>query len=273
MEEMASYYDWMVAHDIIEHLRHLWEKAGFHVRQDGKLEGNPKMTIEGPWHYIKEKWEFDCFTWHHVVFDLISERMTIGQKFVPSRCHDCYKVVARPQTLKQLFALEKLQVFMGLPSKCGIEVRDTVHGLYGGYFYCKGLDEGLKRYRQVRDAIDQTEYLGPEIPVILKRGCTEFELACGPSNLWQITPEQLKLEALVEQFLAKDDVVRKQPENILWHLHRKWIEFAYANGDSTYAEFTNGKPLYPPVMTYHHLAEPSAPVTGSPERAEVEDDN
>lgn len=270
----ASYYDWMVAHDIIEHLRPLWEQAGFRLREsDGKFIGDPRGQIETPWHYVKERWEFDCFTWHHIIFEYISRRLILGHSFVPSKCHECFKVVVRPQTLKQLFALEKLQIAMDRPCKCGIEVRDYVHGLYGGYFYNRGLAEGLERYKEVRARIDITEHLGPDVPVILKRGCTEFEKECGPSDQWQISPEQLKIEAMVDQYLAKDDLNRKQPEHVIWHLHRKWIEFAYARGDGTYVEFTDGRPLFTPPVTYHHLADiqPSTPEPGSPEKAEVEE--
>jgi hypothetical protein len=263
----ASYYDWMVAHDILQHLRPLWEQGGWRLREDGKLVADPKTAIEGPWHYIKHRWELDCYTWHHIIFEHISKRLVIGQKFVPARCQECFKVVVRPKTLKQLFALEKLQISMDRPCKCGIEVRDTVHGLYGGYFYNIGLQEGLERYQEVRAAVDADKHLGPDVPVLLKRACTEFELECGPSDQWQTTPEQLQMEAMVDQFISKDDVLRVQPDHVIWHLHRKWIEFAYANGDGTYAEFTDGRPLYPPVVTYHHLA-PSAPGTGSPEKAE-----
>lgn len=254
LEATPSYYDWMVAHDILEHLRPLWERGGFKLREaDGKLVGTPNMAIEGPWHYIKHKWEFDCFTWHHVIFEHISKRQVLGFKFVPSRCQECFKVVIRPKTLKQLFALEKLQIAMDKPCKCGIEIRDTVHGLYGGYFYCKGLEEGLKRFSEVRQAIDTDKYLGPEVPVILKRACTEYELECGPSDKWEIYPEQLQIEAMVDQYLSKDDVARVQPQHVIWHLHRKWIEYAYAHGDETYLEFTGNRPLYPAVVTYQHL--------------------
>jgi hypothetical protein len=268
-EQKASYYEYVMAHDFIEYTRPMWSQGGFKLREsDGKLEGNPQMAIEGPWHYIKHKWDFDCFTWHHVIFDYLGKKAVLGKPFVPSECHQCFKVVVRPKTLKQLFALEALQTRLNRPSKCGIEVRDTVHGLYGGYFYNKGLEEGLARYKEVRKAIDEDPMLGWEVPVILKRGCTEFELACGPSDKWEISPEQLKLEQLIKQNLAHDDVERKQPDSVVKHCHRRWIEFAYAHGDSTYAEFTNGNPLTPPVVTYHHLAEePSAPETGSPEAA------
>jgi hypothetical protein len=220
----ASFYDWTVAHDIIEHLRPLWEGAGFKLREsDGKLIGKSQAAIEAPWHYIKECWECDCFTWHHVIFEYISKRLVIGRKFVPSGCQECFKVVVRPATIKQLFALEKMQIAMDLPCKCGIEVRNYVHGLYGGYFYTRSLEEGLKRYLEVRQAVNANVLLGSDVPVILKRGCTEFEMECGPSDQWQTTPEQLKIEGMVDRYLVKDDVLRKQPEHVIRHLHRKWI--------------------------------------------------
>jgi len=48
---------------------------------------------------------------------------------------------------------------------------------------------------------------------------------------------------------------RKQPVHAVAHVHRTWIEYAYSIGDPTYAEYTEDKPLYPPYVTYQHLAE------------------
>lgn len=265
-----SYYEYLMAQDIVEHFRPLWERSGFKLRDDGKFAGNPQSAVEGPWHYVKHYWQWDCYTWHHVVFDIFGKTKVLGYPFVPSKCHHCFKVVVRPQTLKQLFLLESLQKALDRPCKCGIEVRDTVHGLYGGYFYNNGLEEGLQRYKEVRKAINEFEGLGPEVPVTLKRACTEFELACGPSDQWVITPEQLKIEEMVDKYLVKDDVVRTQPDHVIRHVHRQWIEWAWKSGDPTYAEFTNGQPLTKPPVTYHHLAEePSAPEMGSPKKARV----
>jgi hypothetical protein len=252
----VSYYDWMVAHDILEQLRPLWEQGGFYIREsDGKLASDPKLAIESPWRHVLIAWNFDCGTWHRIIFDYLSRKLPPGEKFVPSKCFECFKVVVRPKTLVQLFALEKLMHQLQRPSKCGIELRPSVHGLYGGYFYNTGLKEGLERWREVREAVSADPHMGPDIAVILKRGCTEFEFECGPSDEWQITDIQRRLEMLVDKYLAKDDVVRHQPEQVVWHIHRKWIEHAYAHGDPTYKELTDGKPLYPPYVTYHHLAE------------------
>ena len=172
-------------------------------------------------------------------------------------CHNCFKVVIRPPTLRSLFALMDLQKRMGRPSKCGIEIRDTVFGLYGGYFYNWGLDAGLECYEAVRAAIDAEPELGPDVPIILKRACTEFEMLCGPSDKWEISEKQIELESLVNRWFVRDIKHRTQPEHAIANVHRKWIEWAYACGDPTYAEYTNGKPVHPPVVTYQNLKKES----------------
>lgn len=271
----ASFYEWVKGNDLLEMVKPLWESGGWRLRHDGKLHfPNPAMAIQTPWRHVQQDWRMDCGTWHHLIFDYLSKFMPPGQQFVPSGCHQCFKVVVRPRTLKELFALEKLQLRLNRPSKCGIEVRFTVHGLYGGYFYNQGLEQGLERYREVRRAVDEDPHLGREVAVILKRGCTEFEMLCGPSDQWQVTEEQERLERLVARWVATDDVDREQPDYILWRIYRQWIEHAYSWGDATYLEFTGGKPLYPPVVTYHHLADqPSAPAAGPPATAEVKNDS
>jgi len=268
----VSYYAWMAAHDLLEQLRPLWESGGFYLREaDGRLTGSPRMAIDTPWRHVKTQWGFDCATWHRIVFDYLSKRLPAGERFVPSKCQECFKVVVRPRSVKELFALENLQLRLNLPSKCGLEIRGSVPALYGGYFYNQGLAAGLNCYREVRRAVNEDKHLGPDVGIILKRGCTEFEMECGPSDKWRISEVQLKFEALVDRYVVRDDVIREQPEHLVWHIHRKWIEFAYAHGDLSYLEFTDNQPLYPPVVTYHHLAEqqPSVPETGSPEKAEV----
>jgi hypothetical protein len=38
-------------------------------------------------------------------------------------------------------------------------------------------------------------------------------------------------------------------------MHWRWILFAAGRGDKTYKEFTGGKTVNTPVVTYHFLAE------------------
>lgn len=207
------------------------------------------LSAETPWHHVKHIEGMHCDIWHRLLFDMIGRQLPI--KFAPRQCQKCWKIVVRPKNLKQLFQLLQLQEDMAVPSKCGIEKRDTVHGLYGGYFYTKSLAAGMRRYRQVRDAVDKR--IDKDISVILKRGCTEFELAVGDSKYYTVPPWQAHLEDMVDDLVAIDNVTRKQPDHVLNHVHRKWVEWAYANGDPTYAGFTDGKRLYPELRTYHHL--------------------
>ena len=250
--QAPSYYDQAKANDIISLVRPLLEQAGYKLRDgDGKIVAETFMAFHTPWHHVHHADGLDCHTWHKIMFDVAFG--ALGKNYVPSRCQKCWKVVVRLRTLKQLFALLGLQHRMGLPSKCGIEVRETVNGLYGGYFYNHSLGEGLWCYEQVRNEIDADPELGPDVSVILKRACTEFELKCGPSDEWGTDPEQMALEALINKWFVRDINQRTQPPHAIATVHRRWVEWAYANGDQTYLEYTNGQPIFRPSATYHKV--------------------
>ncbi len=154
-----------------------------------------------------------------------------------------------PRTLSELFKLKDLQKELDLPSKCGIEVREYTHKLYGGYFYNKGLYNGRKCYREVRAAVD--DRIGKDVPVILKRSCTEYEMKFPRSSTWQITEEQMELEELITDRVEETNNPGGQPDLVRTHVKRTWIHWAFSNADETYKEFTDGKPLYPAYETYH----------------------
>lgn len=252
-----SYYDEVKVNDIISKFLPLLRSSGYRIRdEDGKIcVTQPACPVDTPWHHVIHDAFFDCQRWHTVLFDLFSSTMPKEQAFVPSSCQQCWKVVARPTTLLGLFSLLDLQKALGHPSKCGIEVRPYVHGLYGGYFYNHSLEQGLECYKTVRKMVDETPHLGKEVSVILKRGCTEYEKRLGDSTKWEVTKDQLSIETIVNKWFVRNDVVREQPAHAIATVHRAWIEFAYQNADPTYIHFTGGKPLYEPVKTYHHLAE------------------
>jgi len=257
-ENLPSYYDQAKANDIISLVRPLLEQGGYKLRDgDGKIFVETFMAFLTPWHHVYHADNLDCHTWHKIMFDVIFQRT--GRKMAPSRCHNCWKVVVRPKTLKQLFALLGLQQRMGRPSKCGIEVRETVCGHYGGYFYNYSLPEGLECYEAVRAEVDADPELGPEISVILKRACTEFELFVGPSDEWKVTEEQAHIEALVNKWFVRDIIQRSQPPHAIAAVHKRWIDWAYQNADMTYLEYTNGDnaAVFRPSLTYHHLAKKS----------------
>ncbi len=173
---------------------------------------------------------------------------------LPSPALDCYKIVVRPRTVIELMALQKLQAKGKLSGKCGYESRPEVGANYGGYFYTRSLEEGQKVKEIVRGIV--SDAIDPEVPVFLKRGCTELERPIpkgyGPSDKWQLQPGQEVFEKKLESIF--DDSFRKtgatQPEDLKREIIESWLYFAHDRADFSYLEFTNGKYLYPQFVTY-----------------------
>jgi hypothetical protein len=217
----------------------------YHARmEDGKFVPNmPAMGIDAPWVYVKSNGA-RCDIYHRVFFNHLN--------IIPSYCRECYKIVVSPRTLVELFDLYELERETGWPCKCGIELRKTDVRLYGGYFYCRGVEQGRERYKEVRALVD--EHLSPETPVILKRYCTEYEI--GPmgqgasDQLPELTKEDLEFEAFVLDHFPPVGFGTKQPDYLTASVMCDWIHHAYMHGDPTYKEFTGGSPLFKPVVTY-----------------------
>jgi len=255
---MLSYYEILKGRNIIGATKHLLRQGILELRfSDGKLfPAAIKNTWETPWSHQRSSYRSNCYIWKDIIFEnIVMTVLPQEMRFVPSGCQNCYKVVVRPKTLKQLFALEELQRRLDLASKCGIEIRPRVFGLYGGYFYNRGLDEGIQCYKIVRQAVDEDKELGPDVAIILKRACTEMEHGVGPSDKWVITEEQKQFEALIDELIVTDVPYVSQTPHAKDHVHQLWIEKAYEWGDTTVYEYLDGKPLYPALVTYHHLAD------------------
>ena len=213
--------------------------------EDGKFMPNrPSMGHQAPWVYVKGSGA-RCDLYHRVFFDVL--------KHIPSYCRSCWKVVVMPRNLVELFNLYELQREMGVPCKCGIELRKTDSRLYGGYFYCRSLEEGQKRYEEVRELVNK--HLSESTPVILKRYCTEFEIGPdgkGPSNeVPDCTDEELEFEEFVAEHFPRVWFGNVQPDHLTASVMVDWIHHAHERGDPTYKEFTDGSPLFKPIVTYH----------------------
>lgn len=246
-------YNRLKDRDAIALLRPILDNRSYYLRDaDGRIV--PKlesMAHDTPWHHVIPHRMLHCHLWHSIIFNLVASQQPVP--FVPAACHECYKVVVRINNVKQLFTMVDIQKALNHPAKCGIEVRPTVHGLYGAYFYNTSKEQGEACWKMVYNALQQIEMM-KDCNVFLKRACTEFEMACGPSDKWKITEKQMKLEMIVHDQIRLSDITRVQPDHLIARVHRTWIEWAYANGDPTYKDFTGGKPLYPPYVTYHdHL--------------------
>lgn len=249
-------YEELKGRDLIAAIEPMLKAGVLELRHsDGKVVPCMlKHTWDTLWLHHRPSYRHNCFIWKDVIFENVIMRvLPPTRRFVPSSCMDCYKVVVRPRTLKELFTLAQVQYELDHASKCGIEVRHSVRGNYGGYFYNRGLAEGKACYEMVRKAVD--ERISPEITVLLKRSCTEMEHGVGPSDVWAVTPEQQHFEQLIESRFAMDIPVLVQQNHLKEHVQRRWIEEAYKFGDPTVDEYIDG-PLFEEYVTYHEEDEP-----------------
>jgi len=263
MKPEISPYEYFNAHDILTLLAPLLDGGNFYLRpEDGKAKAKiVTLPRDTPWVHVKYRVENDCGLWHQLTFNGIVKNLPTISQFVPRGCQSCWKVVVKPRTVQQLFNLHEVQKKMDISSKCGIEIRPAVSELYGGYFYNRSLEEGLECYDLVKKEMLENNKLAPLVDevdddgrttrIILKRACTEFEHLLGDSSKWEVTPEQNFIEDLIEKNVISENPKFLQPDNLKCNVKKRWIEFAYANGDETYRYYTGGKTLYPPYVTYH----------------------
>lgn len=228
--------------DMIDRLTPLL-KHGWKWEHDGTLKMRPTSPlVDSPW-ANSVPLDVDCLHWQRAFWEFAS-----GQQMVHSHCQECWKVVIYPRTVVELVKLYRWQQTLKKPCKCGCDFRTWTGHLYGGYHYTRSLAEGKRRYKQVRAWADKN--LGEDAEVILKRGCTEFERAVGPSDDWKVTEGQKIFEA---QF---DAIVIPEPcntaaDHFVERYLRGWITFAYSRGDTSYLQLTGGKKLHPDYVTYH----------------------
>ena len=249
------HYKELARGNLIRLLAHKLRSGAFTLRSsDQRFVANVAFLWETPWLHTNSSYRINCYLWKDITYhEIIEKTLPRSAWFAPAGCQDCFKVVVRPKTLKQLFALYELQKRMNLPSKCGIETRDTVFGNYGGYFYNRGLENGLECYKKVRAEIDADPILGPDVKVLLKRACTEMEHGIGPSDKWELTRGQLDFEIKLKDHFVDDIPLCKQNQEAKDYVKLRWVERAFSVGDETALEFNGGEPLHPEYVTYHHL--------------------
>jgi len=213
--------DWVAAFEP------LVARGNWHWGMDGKVRMNfTALQSETPWLQSgplvqgDEEPLFDC-AMLHIVFTHVFK-----QRAVPTFCHNCYKVVIVPTDLDQVEKIGEWQRSTcednGWPCKTGAEVRPYVKRKWGAYFYCRGLEEGRERYKAVRKWVDDN--LGEDVDVFLKRGCTEFEIALGDSDKWEMIDRQDEVEEEARK------VIDYKPERSLQdvvdtHTYQNWNEW------------------------------------------------
>jgi len=253
-----SYYTDLRSRDIVDWLKPVIDSREYICRRgDGKFKlCEISEPTHSPWHHIDFAHGAIC-PYLQKLFNTISVRTPAGQ-FIPRRCQSCWKIVIRPQTLKQLFALEDILERLMWPSKCGIERRSytpTKYGRYGGYVYNMSTAEGLDRIDILRGLVDKEPFLGPDVEMYLKRACTEMEMAFPDSTTWTVSEAQKRVEDLLDWYIVFDVPSTHTATHLIDKVHMTWIEWACENGDDTYLEYTDGKPIYRPAVRYERKAD------------------
>jgi hypothetical protein len=217
-------------------------------REDGKFvlvnarDRQPGMiNLKG---YILRRGDFaqPCVFLNKFMF-----RHVYGEGTVPFGCRHCFKVKVVTDNLRQMMAVKEIAASVSATSKSRVELSNPENQhLYGTYFYVLGHDRARALYKGLRAKIDEHGKLGSGIKMLIKRGCTNYEHKCGPSERYTFDPQQEEIE---RHFFARfaSNVRLGMSKSFhdgmqMW----EWVRIAFRIGDNTYKDFTDGKDLHAP---------------------------
>jgi len=177
-----------------------------------------------------------------------------GFNVIPQYCFDCYKVLITPRTVLELFKLLMTYENIKLPNdntrKCMIETRSYSSGVYKGFVYCRTLDEGNEVLQSVRQAV--SDNISAEIPVTLKRGCSEYAQVYPDTDNWQYGKDWQFYETFVDESFVFEGPVdasgdSEEQEYSMRELFAMqfWLRYAATIGDMSYLSMTGGEKLAP----------------------------
>ncbi len=199
----------------------------------------------GNWCFGPQPTPFPCIKLMGFLF-----RGAYGRGAVPHGCRTCFKVQIKPRSLRELHAVHQLAETLPYAFKSGVGLQAQYQsGPYNTLFYLDGLAAARQAYAEVRAKVaDYAPALG-DVPITIKRGCTEYEIFCGPSDKFTFADDLPDIEAalLANLHTVPKDIRRPPPKSLVF---MRWIQTAYQIGDETYKDFTNGQRLYPATVTY-----------------------
>lgn len=229
-----------------------WKRRNYVSIDTHKVTSDVYSEWETPWDYVWNDPKRKACRILQEFFEMY--------EFPASMCRSCWKVVVKPRKHSELIKLNEIQYDMARKDpmcwcKCGTEHRSYVPGIYGGYFYTDSKEIGLDRLYQVRELV--WNHISTEIPVVLKRYCTEYELKIKDSI---DTEKKLPEDAdLIEKFyfahMEKNDRKNIQPNLIKLEVYQGWMDFGWKFGtpeDRKEIEdtYNDGKPLHIIPRTY-----------------------
>jgi len=231
----------------VTELEGLWK-----IGQGGKLvPANLKGARALPWVFThQDSRKKFCTHWNNTY--------CITFNHIPTYCRfSCYKVVIKPRNVKETFEVHDIMLGINHPGKIGMDLRDYTYGAWAGFLYCDSLKEGREIWAIARERIPD------EIPVILKRGCTEMEKLV-PSNLWDaLSAPEIEFEERLNDIFSFDEVHFFQADWLISEIRERWIERAIQIGDPTARETAEKYSDDPDIwqklvvnsITYHEVEE------------------
>jgi hypothetical protein len=189
----------------------------------------------------------NCMFLNDFMFDHV-----YAQAAVPFGCQNCFKIKVATDSLRAMMAVKAIAEATEHTTKSGSDVDNPANQhLYSTYLYFDGLDSARQAHGGLRDSIDRHEHLGPGVSMTIKRGCTNYERKCGPSDQYRFDPRQEAVEAALLARFVKDPPPKTMSREMVNALRlMRWVEIAYRIGDDTYKDFTDGRPLRPPLVSY-----------------------
>ena len=174
-----------------------------------------------------------------------------GSARVPAGCAECYKVKVDTRTMRALMAVKTILEDVPYPGKSVAEVdrRDNA-SLFASYLYTTGLGEARMAFEELRAKVDAHPALGPTVKMTIKRGCTNYERACGPSDRYAFDPRQKDVEAYFRKRFRRAAAPRPAREYLDAAALLEMARAAFRIGDETYKEFTGGKEILPATVSY-----------------------
>jgi len=219
------------------------------AHDDGTWELRLGMGTPGRWLTNGRSWDVPCRSMNRFVFNL-----AYGRRQVPWHCRNCYKVKIQPRSLRQLLAVRRLFDAVQWATKCGLDIATWAgRGVYGGFVYCDGLEVARRAWHALRAQVDAAPQLGPDVPMRIKRGCTDYEMACGPSDRYRFDPAQEAVECWLVARLRPAPPQREVPMRMAI---LDWAKFAFQIGDETYRDVVGPQDPHPGTVAY----DPGPPV-------------
>lgn len=240
-----SLYEELTFLDILAPIR---GKVDITVDEKGnpKVYLKPKLSLDTAWLSTVKNPDRECNLWSFY-FNNYS--------IIPRQCRTCFKVVMGIPTLEKLFKVLDYQRERKNSAKCGIERRNYVGkiGSYSAYWYAP-LAGGIEGAKILWKQLDRDF---PSTGVILKKGCTEFEMAFPPSDKWDEFADKFAWDTkqkMLDELFVNDPVAiqieMNTPQLLEIHIIRSWIEYAFEHGDKTYLNYVD-RPFKQELKLYH----------------------